>query len=503
VVIAVDVSRSMAAGDAVPDRLGAAVAAADSLVSSLGKTGGERVAVVAFAGRGVLRCPLTANLGAAAESLKALRPGSVQPGGTDLGAALDATLDAFDDQERTGGRVVIVLSDGENHDDGWRSACERLRARGVIVHAVAVGDAARGYPIPTRSGAAVELLRYRGSVVLSKRSDTTLQAVARETGGAFVPLGLATTDLGRLYRTRIEPGSRARRVASGLPDPAERFRLFLAAGLALGLLACVPGRPLTVFARVVLSASLAVIVAGAAPVDDAISLIAEGRKDYRAGHYREALGTFRSARRHAPGNAVPPYDAAAALFQLGTFHEARALYLDARSLADARLQVKIDYALGNTALAQGDLTAAIRHYDECLGTTTPGPDLDAVRRDAARNRRFAEEHVKRSPVPPGGEKSQEPTPPRDSEPPPGEQRNSPLKGGPMQSAGVGGRKGSEDTPPSGGRGSGMAGGEGPAPPGDGSPEDRLSRAVENVRESRRLRLPDVPVPDSRDDRKDW
>src|SRR6185437_9839580 len=89
VILAVDVSRSMAAEDAVPDRLGLAVEAAESLLKALGRERGTRVGLVAFAGRGVLRCPLTENLGAVVDALDRLRPGDVRPGGTNLGAALD------------------------------------------------------------------------------------------------------------------------------------------------------------------------------------------------------------------------------------------------------------------------------------------------------------------------------------------------------------------------------------------------------------------------------
>ena len=80
--------------------------------------------------------------------------------------------------------------------------------------------------------------------------------------------------------------------------------------------------------------------------------------------------------------------------------EAQALYNEARTRADAGLRTKIDYALGNTALALGDLAAAIRHYDDCLASTVAGAELDVVRRDAAINREFAEEQARRSPSPP-------------------------------------------------------------------------------------------------------
>ena len=121
----------MGAEDAVPDRLGVAVAAARGLMEAIGRGGeGERVAVVAFAGRGVLRCPLTANLGAVTDRLLAARPGDVHPGGTDLAKALDASLDAFDDLDHTGGRTIVLFSDGEDHPGRWPAALTRARDAG-------------------------------------------------------------------------------------------------------------------------------------------------------------------------------------------------------------------------------------------------------------------------------------------------------------------------------------------------------------------------------------
>src|SRR5262249_8973363 len=94
VVLLVAVSRSMAAEDALPNRLRTAVEAAESLVNALAREPANRAALVAFAGRGVLRCPMTENLGAVLDALGRLRPGELRPGGTDLGAALRAAREA-------------------------------------------------------------------------------------------------------------------------------------------------------------------------------------------------------------------------------------------------------------------------------------------------------------------------------------------------------------------------------------------------------------------------
>jgi Ca-activated chloride channel family protein len=244
VVLLIDASRSMAARDAVPDRLGATVESAASLVRALAQAPGNRLAVVAFAGRGVLRCPLTENTQALLDTLDALRPGTVRPGGTDLGAGLTVALDAFGrlerEEEQAGGRTVVLFSDGEDHVGSWESSVERLRASGIVVHAVAVGDSETGHPIPGLPGE--KPLTYHGVPVLSQRVDRALAAIAEGTGGAVVPLGLAAADLGELYVKKIEPVARQKRLVFHPTERAEQYSWFVLAALVLGLLASWPWR---------------------------------------------------------------------------------------------------------------------------------------------------------------------------------------------------------------------------------------------------------------------
>ena len=153
---------------------------------------------------------MTENLGAVLDALDRLRPGSVTPGGTDLAAALDTAIEAvaIDPQQHAQGRAIVIFSDGEDHADRWSSRLERLRQQDIVVHAVSIGDADEGHPVPT--GNTAEPLKFEGQTVLSKRVDTYLDTIARGSGGTIVKLGLSSTDLGAL---RVE--SRAAR-----PPPA-------------------------------------------------------------------------------------------------------------------------------------------------------------------------------------------------------------------------------------------------------------------------------------------
>jgi Ca-activated chloride channel homolog len=541
VVLMIDVSRSMAVEDAVPNRLAAAVEAAESLVNALEREPANRAAVVAFAGRGERRCPLTENLGAVLDALHRLRPGCVRPGGTDLGAALGAARDALGPEEHAEGRAIVIFSDGEDHPGRWSARVDRLREEDIVVHAVAIGDADQGHPVP--DGKSAQPLLYHGEPVLSHRIDSALETIALRTDGSIVRLGLASGDLGTLYQAKIEPAARRRRESARLADRAERFPLFLVAALTFLMAACWPARrrwgwpwPWTwhwywhwslgsrrSMRKVGAAALLFSLAAALSGADDKPALIApksaaravaEGQAAYVVGHLDQALASFETAIQRAPTLAVPRYNAAATLFQLGRYDLAHERYLEARERANDFLRTKIDYALGNTALAEGDIPGAIRSYGDCINSTARGAALDAVRRDAATNRQFALEQPQALSVPQNNSsddrsKSQNPDRRRGPNPQGNGDGQSP-DGGPENDPGSGGAspeaQGDRDQKRAGRRRMGGAGGGRTAPPGakGDTPDDQLDVALEHIRDAQKRRLPDEEPPASaNDDRKDW
>ena len=541
VALLIDVSRSMGAEDAVPNRLAVAIDAAESLVNALAADPANRVAIVVFAGRGVVRYPLTENLGAVEDVLHRLRPGSVRPGGTDLGAGLDAALEALGQEEHAAGRSIVIFSDGEDLAEHWRSRLDRLVQAGVIVHGVAIGDAEQGHPVP--SGTGDQPLSYQGEKVLSRRVDTALEAIAQETDGAVLKLGLAAADLKTLYRTRIAPVAQRKRAAGRFAERPERFPLFLAAALGLALSGCWPGGRIGpwrwVWSRVagaVLLGGLAVAGIGAGqgqgngslppdpgaagtrtishsaqagipPGAPAAALVARGESAYLAGQFTEALSMFEAAIERAPGQPIPRYDAAATLFQLQRYEEARQRYQEARDRASTALRTKIDYALGNVALVLGDIAGAVEHYDHCLASTAVGAGLDAVRQDAAINRQFALEQAPPS-LAPQGESDRDQSPSKQRNRPPGARKRG--DGGsdptPDDSAGTDPnlmartRRVQRTTGQRKAAGEPGAAGEPELPPGSAgeSPDDRLDNALDQIRDasaggSPRIRQPIPPA----------
>jgi len=258
--------------------------------------------------------------------------------------------------------------------------------------------------------------------------------------------------------------------------------------------------------------------AGDAPplirAESASEAVARGQAAYNAGSLDEALAAFEVGIPRAPKSAVPRYNAAATLFQLGRYAEARLRYLEARQRAGGSLRTKIDCALGNTALALGDIPEAISSYDACLASTEGGTALDAVRLDAAINRRFALEQAQSLAIPKdqnSGDQPQSRRPDqrrapnrrggRDDPSPEGQPESDPESRSPGPDAG---RQG--DRPPTSRRRMGGAGGSRSSPagaPGD-SPEDRLDAAIEQINAAQSRRLPEEPPPASaNDDGKDW
>lgn len=492
-VLLIDTSRSMAAEDCTPDRLGSAIAFASGLVRTLGREPGTRIAVVDFAGRAVVRCPLTENLGAVIDALAALQAGRIEPGGTNLGMALETALGVFSpDAGSHAARAIVLFSDGEDHADSWRRVVGRLAEAGIVVHSVALGDDARGHEIPLVDASGARPMKYHGELVLSRRDDRALRRISTDTGGAFVAAGTSVLDLGDLYTKRVAPTvhfqQRSRRADSR--DDRYRIPTTLALGLIIG--ACWPPRR---GIRLLGLLFLLAVSPGAGPdVAAAKREIARSNAAYAAGAFERALQECRAAAAFAPNLAVPRYNAGAALFQLGRFEEAGAEYRAAAKLADARLRIKIDYALGNVAAALGQLEEAVGHYDDCIGSELSDSALEKIREDARINRQFVARILNPPP----------PVTPDDA----GNRRTKSNADSDSDQAKNQGERKKSDAPAEKGAGeSASTDGRSNQNPGAassaGSPEERLAAALGDVRDSLRNRPADQPREHVATDDRDW
>jgi Ca-activated chloride channel family protein len=189
VVIVLDVSRSMEARDVRPSRLERARLEVGALLDRLK---GDRVGVVVFAGEAFVQCPLTTDYEAARLFLRAVGPGSVPQQGTAMANALAGARELLESAERgSRGKVVLLVSDGEDHDGGVLDAAGALAAAGVRLHVLGVG---------TPEGALIPVVDDRGEVtgyrrdrrgdrITTRLDEATLRLVADRGGGRLFHVG--------------------------------------------------------------------------------------------------------------------------------------------------------------------------------------------------------------------------------------------------------------------------------------------------------------------------
>jgi len=230
IVVAVDLSRSMLAEDVAPNRLERARLSILRLIDSLD---GDRIGLVAFAGDAFVQSPLTVDYSAAGMFLNAMEPDLMPVQGTDLGAALRVSLDALEQGGREAG-VVVIVTDGEDHEAGFESELERAVASGVLVHVVGVGST-EGVPIPEydEQGRRMGFLRDEdGAVVTTRLGDQTLRTVAERTGARYVRAGAGGTALDDLVDELSGAQGQATEERQ-ITQFEEQFQIFLGLGFAL------------------------------------------------------------------------------------------------------------------------------------------------------------------------------------------------------------------------------------------------------------------------------
>lgn len=232
-VLAVDLSRSMLATDVAPSRLVVARRIGEQIARRLAS---DRVALVGFAGQAATLCPLTLDRGALALYLEALDPELFAAQGSDLGAAIDAATRLVEPEDTTR-RVLVLLTDGEDHAGNAGEAAARAAAAGLTVYAVGLGTA-EGAPVPAERDEQGRIARYKtgqdGRPVISRLDAATLRAVAERGGGAFVRATGFGEGVVRVVEEieRLDRGEFGETIAA---RRAERYRWPLAAAFVLAL----------------------------------------------------------------------------------------------------------------------------------------------------------------------------------------------------------------------------------------------------------------------------
>ena len=181
IMVCLDVSNSMLAQDYSPNRLERAKLAISRLSDRLKD---DRIGLVIFAGKCFVQLPITTDYVSAKMFLGSVSTGSVPVQGTAIGDAILTAIKSFSVQSENS-RAIIVISDGENHEDDAEAAARQAAEIGIKVFTIGVGSA-QGQPIPLNGS----LLKDKeGNIVVTKLDEDALKAVAAAGGGAYVHAG--------------------------------------------------------------------------------------------------------------------------------------------------------------------------------------------------------------------------------------------------------------------------------------------------------------------------
>jgi Ca-activated chloride channel family protein len=182
-IIALDVSNSMMAQDIRPNRLERAKMAITQLVDRLTN---DRIGLIVFAGDAYVQLPVTSDYVSAKMFLSSISPGIVPKQGTAIGAAIGLAASSFSPREETK-KVLIVISDGENHEDNPIDMANAASQKGIVIHTIGIGSP-QGAPVPLPSlkGNSEFLKNKEGQVVVSRLDEEILSKIAVIGGGKYV-----------------------------------------------------------------------------------------------------------------------------------------------------------------------------------------------------------------------------------------------------------------------------------------------------------------------------
>jgi Ca-activated chloride channel family protein len=227
VVFALDVSKSMLAEDIAPNRL---EKAKQIISKTIDKLGSDRVGIIIYAGNSYPLLPITTDHAAANMFLQNANPDMVSSQGTAINDALELAKTYYNNDDQTN-RFLIIISDGEDHQEETKQVAQNLANEGVKIYTVGVGTE-RGGPIPMRlNGAMIGYKKDRqGATVITKRVPEVLQGIADASDGKYIDGNITDTPVNEIAEI-IGNAEKNEFETKQFSDYKDQFQWFLAIGL--------------------------------------------------------------------------------------------------------------------------------------------------------------------------------------------------------------------------------------------------------------------------------
>jgi len=228
VIIALDVSNSMLAEDIQPSRLERAKQAISRLVDDLDN---DKIGLIVFAGDAYTQIPITTDYVSAKMFLSTVSPEMVAKQGTAIGSAIRLGMKSFTPGEGKS-KALIIISDGENHEDDPVAAADEASKAGVVVHTIGIGST-QGVPIPITSGNRRDYLKdSKGNVVITKLDEGILKQIAVTGGGVYVRASNSNFGLDEIY-DEIKKMKKQELESKVFTEYNEQFQIFAFISLVL------------------------------------------------------------------------------------------------------------------------------------------------------------------------------------------------------------------------------------------------------------------------------
>ena len=229
IVFAVDVSKSMLAEDIAPNRLEKSKQLVTQIINSLAS---DRVGIIAYAGKAFPQLPITTDYASAKMFLQNMNTDMLSSQGTAISEAIQLAKTYYDDEEQTN-RVLIIISDGEDHGGEAVDIAEEAKEKGIRIITVGVGTI-KGGPIPIKQNDVI--LNYKkdnqGETVITRLDETILKEIAEETDGIYIN-GTNTNEVVDAIKAVLDKMDKTEFESKQIADFKDQFQWFLGFGIML------------------------------------------------------------------------------------------------------------------------------------------------------------------------------------------------------------------------------------------------------------------------------
>jgi len=227
IVFAIDVSKSMLAEDVAPNRLEKSKQLVTQIINNLAS---DRVGIIAYAGKAFPQLPITTDYASAKMFLQSMNTDMLSSQGTAINEAIELSRNYFDDEEQTN-RVLIIISDGEDHNDLSVEVAEAASEEGIKIYTIGVGSE-KGGPIPLKRNGVVMSYKkdQNNETIITKLNEETLRLIANEAKGGYIN-GSQTADVVEQIRAVLSAMDKKEFEAKEFAEYKDQFQWFLGIGL--------------------------------------------------------------------------------------------------------------------------------------------------------------------------------------------------------------------------------------------------------------------------------